>query len=391
MRFESIRRAHIEIPDPDPEYRSFDKAKVEGMAESIATDGLIQYPVITPLAEKPGYFRVICGRHRVYAMAELLNWETIPCMVAEGLDADAQQAMQDAENIFRIGLSDEQLKKSLIRWQAAYDKRYPTASGRGAAQKRASAWMKFKAQANSNGLSEPARRDEAKPFSKILEDTLGVSRATAGRYARQAKYLTEEAVDVLNKAGVTEEQYNKAASLGGGDPLRHALNLIASGTNIDEAIRQAAKVNEGKQKRVDEQGGKSDAYDERVGERKPMSRTAEELTDEDWLRAHCDLSLRTLKRKGPYARDAILYRRIAIVLSRLRRSVNSHVQEAYSTTDGNGPFFDSLTRTIWACHPSRWLTCELCSGSGIEAQNPSVRCRKCLGSGYILTLEHISP
>lgn len=65
------------------------KAELKSLADSIALDGLQQYPVIMPIAEKPGKYLLISGHRRIAAIRQLVEEDgredlrLVPCTVRE--------------------------------------------------------------------------------------------------------------------------------------------------------------------------------------------------------------------------------------------------------------------------------------------------------------------
>src|SRR5262249_6234956 len=152
------------------------------IARSIHDDGLIHPPLVRQIEGKPDHYELIAGRHRVVACRDILGWTEIPCrVVAEGADPDEIRSMVIAENLWRHALNPEERIRSLTEWGRMYEKRYPGASGKGAYMKRVSA--EKKAAAASRKAARPSAQavEIAKPFSKVIEETLGVSASQAAR------------------------------------------------------------------------------------------------------------------------------------------------------------------------------------------------------------------
>jgi hypothetical protein len=120
--------------------------------------------------------------------------------------------MIQAANSFRAAASDDARRKSLIRWYANFAKQNPPSE---------------------------QRKPPWKPFSKIIEETLGISAVPATRMAITARNLTEDQVAVLASAKATDEQVYNVAALGKGAPVDYAISLIASGAKIAMAIAAA--------------------------------------------------------------------------------------------------------------------------------------------------------
>ena len=131
---------------------------------------------------------------------------------------DEAKAIEDAENLWRLGLNDAQMKKALIRWQRIYDAKHPAASGKGTAAKQAKLVKEKVAEAEAKGETVDAEQGgaeqvaaENKPFSKVIEETLKVSAATDGPTRRVAKHLEPEQIDALENNKVTDHITDKLA------------------------------------------------------------------------------------------------------------------------------------------------------------------------------------
>ena len=79
----------------------FDVAALEELAASIENHGLAQPITVRPVN---GYFEIVAGERRFRAISQILNWETIPCIVREMSDAEASAIML-AENTGRADLN----------------------------------------------------------------------------------------------------------------------------------------------------------------------------------------------------------------------------------------------------------------------------------------------
>ena len=399
-----ITIAEIKMDKPKPEERTFSKQFCEELAESIRLVGLIHRPVVREIKGDPKYkYRIVAGRNRLYACGKILMWTEIECDVAPDTMSDQEaRAVELAENLWRSGLDDAQTKKALAEWHALYVAAHPLSEEKAVGTKREKVVKEKVAEAEAKGetVDESAREAivkavaaASKPFSKVLQETLKVSPATAGRLARVAKNLEPTQIDVLEKHKVTNDNYDKLAGLGSKDLIDKAIGLISDGVDPTEAIRQAAEV-KGKRKAAKKKQPPTSLQESLVpkaSETPPRAKDSE-LTDAAWMSAHCDVMLKTLKRSGPYKRDAILYRRIIGVLSRFRTIVKKPLDEA-KNAEGNGAFYASLFRLVHAMHPSLWVPCGTCNGTGsalgpdADGREAKLNCPKCHGSAYLLRLE----
>ena len=393
MEVKKIQFVDILMDKPKPEDRTISNEFCENLAKSIEAQGLLYEPYVRPVQDKPGKYRVIAGRHRMIACKKYLKWTEITSkVVPESMTDDEVRAIELADNLWRNNLDDGQLKKALAEWHAIYLKSHPL-EGKGSSAKAEKEVKKKLAEAEAKG--ELVNREdvvakvaaEAKPFSKVLQETLKVSPATAGRLARVAKNLDPTQIDVLEKHDVTNDIYDKLAGLGSKDLIDKAIALIASGMDHAEAVRQAAKAKPTptpEQKRVAANASKA--------AKAPPKPKEADLTDDDWLAENCELVLKNLKRKGPYKRDAILYRRIAKTLVSARGSLKKPLAEA-KHADGNGSWWAVVNKFVKTAHPRQWLVCGACEGTGSKMAEPGSeaktkqKCDKCYGSAYIIKLE----
>jgi ParB/RepB/Spo0J family partition protein len=401
MKVQKIAVADIVMDKPNANDRTFSKEFCGNLAKSIESDGLLHEPIVRPIADNPGKYKVVTGRNRIYACGKVLKWEQVPCKVAPAeMTDDEVKAMEYAENLWRNNLSDSQLKKALIEWRRVYDAKHPAASGKGASAKQAKIVKERIAEAEAKGeKADPEKvadqvAQDNKPFSKVIQETLKVSPATAGRLARVAKNLEPEQIDVLEKHKVTDHITDQLAALGNQELIAFAINLIASGMDHAEAVRQAGKPK--REAKARENNGPLTKEQRAVvpppGKVVAAKPKDKDLTDDEWLAEHCDPILKALKRKGPFKRDAILYRRIFETLARLRTSVKKPLAEAKSA-DGNGGFFGALARVVRAAHPRHWMVCGGCNGTGTivapdkDGKEAKQTCNQCLGAAYKLKME----
>ena len=412
----SIPISLIDVDPLDPDERTFKEEFCRELALSIESDGLLHPLLVRHLGD--GRYRLIAGRHRLHAVHICLRWTEVPCKVAEDVDDEMARAMTLAENLFVLELSGFQLDRAMRGWWELYHRRNPGAEGRGShmrwqrrelvrvadpLQSSTSAQEELRCEeAGESDRGEDAPSSDAPasegirsgqkpvPFYRAIQSGLGVSSPTAQRLSRVARKLTIEQIDVLEKLGVTQSVTHKLAGLGDEKAIQSAIDLIASGRDPKEVVRLASKKAEEQAKlreATPSNGGKGSEARAILKPPKPS-----EQTDEEWLSHHCDVTLRNLKRTGPYKRDAILYRRVADVLPRFRGSVKKALAEA-KHADGNGSFFGAVTRIVKAAHPSHWLVCGACNGTGsvlgpdADGKEAKLKCGRCYGAAYIVKME----
>jgi ParB/RepB/Spo0J family partition protein len=409
MKIQQIAVADIVMEKPDPEDRTFSKEFCENLARSIESDGLLHEPIVRPIKDQPGKVRPITGRNRLYACHKILGWETIPCQIApDSLSDEEAMAMHYAENLYRNNLNDAQTKRALIFWRKVYDAKHPAASGKGASQKQAKIVKDRVSATQANGQPVDEKKvagqvaAENRPFSQVIKETLKVSTATACRLDRIAKHLEPEQIDILAKHKVTNHDTEQLAALGSQDLIAKAINLIASGMDHGEAIRQAGKS---KREAKAAMGGakgekKGPPTKEQEAAVPPPDKVVpaandkdKDLTDEEWLAKYCDPILKLLKHKAAFRRDAILYRRVVNTIANIRSSTKEALAEAKGPAGGNGGFFGSLVRVVRAAHPMHWMVCSGCNGHGYvtapdkDGREAKQTCTACNGAAYRLRLQ----
>lgn len=355
------------------------------MAPSIVHDGLIYPPVVQPTDN--GMYRVIAGRKRTYTCIKVLGWTNLPCRVAPAdLDPDAAESIELADNLMRMDLTEMQKLKNMSAWHAIYSKAHPLAQGKaGASLKQQAEVDRRVREAQSNGeVVDEARaaeikeevQEESKPFAKAIQETLGVSAATAGRMALVAANISQEGLEILAAHNCTKQVHEAIAALKDAKQVEMAIKLIASGLDPAEAVHTAG-----------ESGGKQ-SRKQKPKASKPGKQP--ELTDDEWLLQHCTPILGMLKRQAPFKRDAILYRRLVEALANFRKAAKLHLDRAKG--DNAGRFYGSVYHVVHGSHPSEWMQCGKCEGRGYltegdgEQQRKS-QCPKCWGAAYLMKIE----
>lgn len=404
MKIQKIKFADIVIQKPAKEDRVISKEFTETLAKSIDSEGLLSEPIVRPIKDSPGKFKVISGNHRAIACGKLLKWESIPCkVVPDSMTDEEARAIEIADNMFRNNLDEVQLAKALSDWHAIYIKKHPLSAEKAVGPKREKIVAAKIAEEEAKGVEVTEEKKEeivqavaaeSKPFAKVLQETLKVSAATAGRLARKAKFLDATQIDILANNKATNDTCEQIAGLESKDLIDRAIALIASGMDHGEAVRQASKV-KGERKAAEKAKEPPTAEQKRSvpkAPKAPPKPKETELTDEDWLAQRCDVVLKNLTRKAAFKRDAILYRRLADLLPKLRGSTKKALAEA-KNADGNGAFFAVLNKLVRAAHPSNWLVCGECNGKGSilgpgeDGKEAKLKCPGCYGAAYKLKLE----
>lgn len=109
MSHETLKLSQIQTLKENPR-KSFDEQSIQGLAESIKTEGLLQNLVVAKPEGKKKKFRLICGERRFRALkllqeqGDLEKDYQVSVEVREGLNADEILRMATVENIQRENL-----------------------------------------------------------------------------------------------------------------------------------------------------------------------------------------------------------------------------------------------------------------------------------------------
>ena len=83
MRQEMLSIAKLIALRRNPQYLT--PKQMESLKRSISRDGFCAPVLVRPLNDKPGYYEIISGNHRVMAANEI-GVKTIPCIVKDDMD-----------------------------------------------------------------------------------------------------------------------------------------------------------------------------------------------------------------------------------------------------------------------------------------------------------------
>jgi hypothetical protein len=322
------------------------------MMDSIEDEGLY-IPITVRLAgggDKP--YELVAGRHRLEACRSLGRAE-IEARVVD-LDDEMAEMAKIAENLFRSPLKPQQLERSLARWEALYQARYPEtvqhrAGGVARAWKRKAARSAEQGEAAGAGQRAGKRRPS---FAQHVANRFGVSKRTAERALKRSRMFGDEEREIFEQFGVTSMQQDALAAVA--DPERRAacLEAIVSGLDPAAAIARC-------------QAGPGDE-DEAA------------MTDQEWLEVVCGEVRGRLKDTTAYDVDAVLYREIEEARREFRAAVQAHLVRI----GPGGPLIYLVWRICNLVHPKDWRVCEACGGAG--AAPDGSRCQKCSypGVGY---------
>jgi hypothetical protein len=402
MKVQSLRREQIVMDQPNPDHRTFSRAFCESLAENMEQVGVLQDPIVRPIPGQPDRFRLIAGMHRVYSWFQILKRPEMNCKIApDSMTDDEARAVEISENLMRNPLTDVQSQKALVDLKRIYDSKNPDGTRATNVAIEYDVRRKVEEAEAESGkeLSEQEKEQireeviEANPkpksFPKLIQDMSNgeISLRTAQRLTKRASHLDHDHFNLLAKHDVKEATYDKLADLEDKAAIDTAVKLIVSGTDHEEALRVANKV---KEKAAKKPGST-------VKPPRKKLATEVDMTDEEWLGQFCGGILKLLsgpgRKRSAFSKDAILYRRTADAIVRLRVSVKKALAEAKDTNGGNGHFFNRLNGLVNAKHPSDWEVCFKCKGAGqVPGQDTNgkdimVACTACVGGGYRLKVD----
>lgn len=393
----------IEFPKVDPALRKFSKEFATNLATTIAAEGMYNAIVVRPNPEREGYYIGVQGKHRHFAVHKVLKQPQIECKIIADMDAEEHEMAVIAENLWRNPLTKGQQTLSVKKWYEHYQKMNPdlTASrgaAGGAATKAKIEAERAKAEsgegigeaadsadeatAKTADATEPSPEASAEPkgdvgFTKRVAAATGVAPRTAERELRIAKAFTEEQLEALNQMSITQEHREQIARVKDEADRGAIVNLIASGMEAEESIRQvmkdAAPAKPGKGK----EAAKAEAQAK-------AEKGAADMDDDTWFNTYCGEKAAMLADPAKYKADAILYRKVVEPRMTFRAKVKGFVK---ATKDSKilGPFFNNLHRLIGISHPKDWPLCGVCGGKGMD--DKSLKCKKCYGCCYELKTE----
>jgi hypothetical protein len=194
-----------------------------------------------------------------------------------------------------------------------------------------------------------------------------MSERTATRMAKIVSSFTPEQVAIFGpliaaKKITLGEIGEMAKKLTTPEARAKAVALLASGMAPAEAVKKGAAL---------------------IKPDKTKPRTDDDLTDAEWLEAHCSKQLANLKKKDEFKSNAIMYRRLFEMRNKFRNA-SKKIRGEFKSCGTKGPFFAVVQRLAQCKHPSQWAACGACGGTGINNQTSSP-CAVCFGAAFKLT------
>lgn len=401
-----VKVLDIEIPKSRVKKVDLGTDGGELLLESVKKQGILHPPLVQPPKETGGKYRLVFGQRR-WNCAKKLKLETIRVTVDDSMsDAEVEQAIL-AENLFRKGdKSPTDRRKAVARWwdlhKAALEaegkedgKQYQT-KGNSYHDAKQNGKVKPKEEEESTEEAEEesdadgdtgARRaplsdeqeesgdggaddsgdDESeRAFSRKIQDATGCSRRKAQYDAAIAKAFNEEQLDVIGALGLSEEIVRQLAAIKSDEDRNAALTLISGGRDPQDAIDNARK--------------------DLAAAKKNRRRDDDELTDGEWLEQYCGEFRSKLTNLKAFDTSALLYRKTRSHLGVLKAGIWQDVRNGKLNKAGD-PLTAFLSMAIAINHPSQWLLCGVCSGTGGDGNAGS--CGTCRGCGFKLSFGEV--
>jgi hypothetical protein len=341
------------IHDNPAHHRDIDKDEHQKLEASMSFHGLLHPIGVTPI-DGTGEYTLVWGRGRFLA-AQNLGWTEIAAHVVEADDTE-QEMLRITENLHR---SDRGLDRALQM------KRYNELM-----------------EAQGIKRRKPGRYPD--PNSTNLVELDGPRGSTNQRLDRIAREFTEDELKVMKFLDIpvsTAEAILKAANKD--DVIKkRILSGLVGGRPIAEAIAQATDP---------------EANTVKVGDRElirnrwhPEQSEAgtEHMPDKEWLQTQCGAvrdRLVAAKNHHCFDDNALLYRRVRGPMAKFKSDCLKTTLSAKEK--GRGGFLVGMLYDVFTlAHPSKWVICDRCDGTGRERD---MYCGKCHGDGFLRGKERI--
>lgn len=412
-QFQLLECKNIEVPAIDKNTRSFNKEFAVNLSQSIKAEGMFNPVLVRPNPNKPGFFFLVQGRHRLYAKKTVLKEQFIEAHVMADMDETEAEMAAIAENLWRMDVNKAQRIQCVQKWSEHFAARHEAEAAAKKARDDARAAKKAERQAAkaaaaadptkqtegptteaaaaeeaaealeadaANLAQEPTEAEAEKTFVEQLAKATGQSTRAAYRDARLAKIFTADDLECFQHQKVGIVQMNALASVKDDEKRKAVIALVASGMDFPEAYKQVIGQD------FDYKGTKADlTQTERA---KAVKEKAPELTDDEWFEKECGEKAALIKADhAQYKADALLYREINEARLKFRRAVLS-AMEKRKKAGVIGAFWFAVNRVISISHPKDVLFCDVCHGEGVTENGKP--CSKCKGGGYLLRTEKYS-
>jgi hypothetical protein len=369
----------------DKHFRSFNKEFAYHLADAIKVEGMLQPICVRPDPDKADCFIIVAGRHRFYAVKNVLKEQFIECNVLE-IDAEQHEMLAISENLWRNPLTKNQHGLSIKRWYDLYalanpDKVGYAHGGYVRAAKAAEAATENAgetagaATANLAGTtngenSESVSADDAKTVetgaAEVLAAAMGTSKRTAERKIALARKFDEEQLEALDQMKVTQEEREEIARIADPVEMNKVILLIIAGMDVQPAIAEVLKDKAPVVSKVKE-----------PAQAKAAATKAPNLTDDEWYASQCGEKGAMLADDTKFKADALLYRAIVDERAAFRAKIKGKVA---TTRQGKvlGPFYNQINRVLSVSHPKDWPLCGTCGGKTVVDEQ---KCPRRYGAG----------
>lgn len=407
----------IDVPKAAPEQTPFSKKFAIQLAGSIKLDGQLNPVGLVPNPEQPGRYILFMGRHRFYAIKNVLREQFIQARIFEDMTPEEMGIARIAENIFRNPLAKAQTALAIKKWYQHYlnqrlaDDPKPVAAQATPAPQPAEQQLSCQSgkapepaptepaalTTEGNSAPEKATGPFKKPeteFDQRVAETIGQSVGSVRRVKRISNTFTEDQIKVFIQMGTSQVDMSTIARIKDKSKRDQIVKLIACGAAPPDAIKQVMG-----DQAPDRDDGKPKA--EREAKMAAAAEEEPEVSDDEWFDRQCGETAALLGDPSRYKEGALLFRKLANQRHSFRVAVKKDVLESKQRGKPNG-FTNLVLRLISISHPKDWLVCGECKGEGTVANDAAPKepanfgtgyakknCPKCYGSGFVLSTEYI--
>jgi hypothetical protein len=371
----------IGAPKADKGIRSFNKEFAGNLAASIKVEGMYNPIVVRPDPEREGYYIIVQGKHRLYAVKIVLKEQFIAATVIPDMDEKDAKFAAITENLWQNPLTRGQQTLSVKKWFEHYQSKYAppvvqAADGEATADNLSAVGEAAAGPIDSGDVDV---RKKITGFTVKLAASTGVSKRQAERALRLAKAFDEEQLQVLDQEKVTNEARTQIAKVKNEADRGAIVNLVASGMIADEAITQVMKDNI-------PAPVNAKAKEAAAAKKAAVAEKATELSDDDWFTTYCGAKAAMFADQTKYKADAVYYRKIVDERAAYRAKIKKVTKDARAAKV-LGPFLNSTNRHLSVAHPKDWAICGACGGKGFHSADATKVCPKCYGACYELKTE----
>lgn len=416
MEVKFIPCKSIDVPKVSAEIRSFSKEFAVELANSIKVDTQKVPIAVRPNPDDPTRYVLINGRHRLYAIKNVLKMDLISARVFDDMGEVEAGLARDVEQLWASPLNDAQHMAALKRWHAHWlktlppivpdkpteykprDKRSPDGTPipdpapepTGAAEGSGASAPFDSTEPSDTKARGPYKPDSHKvsAFDQKVADVTGQTARNVKLKRELSRKFSDEELEVFSLCDVTQSDMQRIADIPDKGQRAHVINLVAAGATTDQAIKEVCGAEAPK--------SPNDSYGARGIEKAAKAEAAKEtlepeMTDDAWFEFHCGEKAKYFRNTHRYKADAILFRKVADTRS-LFRSKHKALLKDIKKRGVNGSFWGLVNRFISVSHPKDWFICPDCKGTGVkdgtpEDQHVKPNCKKCFGSGYLLKTE----